>query len=808
MAEGVKYIKISKKDKNGVDKTNVLQTLTELTIPYSTGNVRYDILDIVEKPTFFLYRVENPNVEWADRAEIEYDFTGSILNQSPTYNSNQDMTGAPDLFIKIPITSSITDNLNFLNLGSQINYSNISLLNTYQLLTYPQETLLIEFSGSIMFEPSVTGTGTAGVGLVYINENDVEPNFDWRTTQGNSAATFQTTPNTTNPVTASFHISASISSSVFLPGDSFYPTLETYIFGGAQISASFTQDTYFSITSTTPTGPTFNTIPEPYFSSDFNRALDSQPLLNNAVDARLSDIYQDVDYNSGVITPTNFDLLISGSALKATVQDSNYTLLRHINPRYNGSRSTSQKLNEWTKGDVGTYGKVPTVESLKTYIAYCDWIGGTTPELTNASGAHIKYLIDDDGNAVDPNTSEISQYISQGTFIPGETTRIKWDLPGSEATRTIIRGGQNVRPILYNQIGHPSSSPAMTFTSSINFEDLSDNGLTGLADYQATLNKDANQTITGGSWTKVDYPKLFSSGSGVISGYVGDGLDTYRVTYNLVNEGISLNFKTTLTFTNPTLQAIGGNAIRLYNTTQAEQVGETVYLNGDGFVNGTLSGGKAELNINIPNIGLTAGDIYEIQAFTNLSSLTILSINSNLSITQIPSPGATSVTTSGLINPIPAVSQSAYRGVYITDPTFLSYYGSPRTKQTDITTSGFNSIRDNVEFQPGDEIRFEGDEGKVFMIEKIEIDRFDFSGANIPTIFIQLDKELSTTSTAIETDEFAIRRYVDEPSIILFNGFKPANSTGPYIFTPEYISPKLNDNIDKYLEDLSQKGLI
>ena len=776
MAEGVKYIKISKKDKNGVDKTNVLQTLTELTIPYSTGNVRYDILDIVEKPTFFLYRVENPNVEWADRAEIEYNFTGSV-DSSQLYYSERPSVKFTTF---IPLTSSFGEQSNFWDTTS----------GYYRQITYPQKDVTFKVSGSFSV---LSGGDTAGVGIYRLTDTStpeelyVYPGFF-------SAGA---TPN--------LNISFTVTSSQ--PGD-------RYAFGinGGTANTTFTTcsltNLEFFSTSTTATGPTFNTIPEPYFSSDFNRALDSQPLLNNAVDARLSDIYQDIDYNSGVITPTNFDLLISGSALKATVQDSNYTLLRHINPRYNGSRSTSQKLNEWTKGDVGTYGKVPTVESLKTYIAYCDWIGGTTPELTNASGAHIKYLIDDDGNAVDPNTSEISQYISQGTFLPDETTRIKWDLPGSEATRTIIRGGQNVRPILYNQIGHPSSTTSMTFASTMSFEDLSDNGLTGLADYQATLKKTANQTITGGSWTKVDYPKLFSSGSGVISGYVGDGLDTYRVTYNLVNEGISLNFKTLLTFANPTLQAIGGNAIRLYNTTQAEQVGETVYLNGDGFVDGTLSGGKAELNITIPNTELSAGDIYEIQAFTNASSLIILSINKDLSITQIPSPGSTSVTTSGLINPIPAVSQSAYRGVYITDPTFLSYYGSPHTKQTDITNSGFNSIRDNVEFQPGDEIRFEGDEGKVFMIEKIEIDEFDFSGANIPTIFIQLDKEVSTTSTAIETDEFAIRRYVDEPSIILFNGFKPANSTGPYIFTPEYISPKLNDNIDKYLEDLSQKGLI
>lgn len=776
MAEGVKYIKISKKDKNGVDKTSVLQTLTELTIPYSTGNVRYDILDIVEKPTFFLYRVENPNVEWDDRAEIEYIFTGSV-DSSQLYYSERPSVKFTTF---IPLTASFGDQSNFWDTTS----------GYYRQITYPQKDVTFKVSGSFSV---LAGGDTAGVGIYRLTDTSTPEELYVYPGFFNAG----TTPN--------LNISFTVTSSQ--PGDMYAFGINGGTANPTYTTCSLTNLEFFT-TSTTSTGPTFTTVPEPYFSSDFNRALDSQPLLNNAVDARLSDIYQDIDYNSGVITPTNFDLLISGSALKATVQDSNYTLLRHTNPRYNGSRSTSQKLNEWTKGDVGTYGKVPTVESLKTYIAYCDWIGGTTPELTNASGAHIKYLIDDDGNAIDPNTSEISQYISQGTFLPGETTRIKWDLPGSEATRTIIRGGSNVRPILYNQIGHPSSSPAMTFASTMSFEDLSDNGLTGLTDYQATLNKNSNQTITGGSWTKVDYPKLFSSGSGVISGYVGDGLDTYRVTYNSVNEGISLNFKTTLTFVNPTLQSIGGNAIRLYNTTQAEQVGETVYLNGDGFVDGTLSGGKAELNINIPNTELTAGDIYEIQAFTNLSSLQILSIQTDFTITQIPSPGATSVTTSGLINPIPAVSQSAYRGVYITDPTFLSYYGSPRTKQTDIADSGFNSIRDNVEFQPGDEIRFEGDEGKVFMIEKIEIDELDLSGANIPTIFIQLNKEVSTTATAINTDEFAVRRYVDEPSIILFNGFKPTNSTGPYIFTPEYISPKLDDNIDKYLEDLSQKGLI
>ena len=34
MADAVRFIKISKKDKNGVDKTISLQSLSEITIPY------------------------------------------------------------------------------------------------------------------------------------------------------------------------------------------------------------------------------------------------------------------------------------------------------------------------------------------------------------------------------------------------------------------------------------------------------------------------------------------------------------------------------------------------------------------------------------------------------------------------------------------------------------------------------------------------------------------------------------------------------------------------------------------------------
>ena len=47
MAEQVNYIKVARIDGDGNDLTDTLQDLTKLTIPYSSGNVTYDILNII-----------------------------------------------------------------------------------------------------------------------------------------------------------------------------------------------------------------------------------------------------------------------------------------------------------------------------------------------------------------------------------------------------------------------------------------------------------------------------------------------------------------------------------------------------------------------------------------------------------------------------------------------------------------------------------------------------------------------------------------------------------------------------------------
>jgi hypothetical protein len=69
------------------------------------------------------------------------------------------------------------------------------------------------------------------------------------------------------------------------------------------------------------------------------------PIINNTVTDVISTHYMDVDYGTGVLTPYNFDALISLSASKAAVQDSNYSSKAWSNIRYNGSRASSYNFN-------------------------------------------------------------------------------------------------------------------------------------------------------------------------------------------------------------------------------------------------------------------------------------------------------------------------------------------------------------------------------------------------------------------------------------------------------------------------------
>jgi hypothetical protein len=69
------------------------------------------------------------------------------------------------------------------------------------------------------------------------------------------------------------------------------------------------------------------------------------PIINNAIYNQPSKHVMEVDYSFGILSPLNFDLIISNTATRASVQDSNYTSKSWSNIRYNGSRVSSQDFN-------------------------------------------------------------------------------------------------------------------------------------------------------------------------------------------------------------------------------------------------------------------------------------------------------------------------------------------------------------------------------------------------------------------------------------------------------------------------------
>ena len=72
----------------------------------------------------------------------------------------------------------------------------------------------------------------------------------------------------------------------------------------------------------------------------------NNPIVNNSALDVTSVHYMKADLDDGILTPSNFELLISLSASRASVQDSNYYSKAWSNIRYNGSRQSSIDFNK------------------------------------------------------------------------------------------------------------------------------------------------------------------------------------------------------------------------------------------------------------------------------------------------------------------------------------------------------------------------------------------------------------------------------------------------------------------------------
>lgn len=189
------------------------------------------------------------------------------------------------------------------------------------------------------------------------------------------------------------------------------------------------------------------------------------PTLNNILNARTSNNYLDIDYSYNPNIPTNINYLSASLALslrtnaypflEAPIQDSNYTLKRHTQPRYEGSRLYSKKYNIYSTNDI-SFGSNPVINLNSVKFAYFSQITSQSVTLNGRSNVNIKYLIDSASNIIELTEANNNLFDVQDIFnktnanISLDNTKSPSNQKSLNGLKPIFAGGFRYEPILQN----------------------------------------------------------------------------------------------------------------------------------------------------------------------------------------------------------------------------------------------------------------------------------------------------------------------------------------------------------------------
>lgn len=317
ITNGVKYIKINRLDADGEDYGSRILNADNIRINYSdVGSILYDILTVQQQSDYYLLGVINQPITSSTNKILNYSVeairspAGLNFNSTPTTLSSSVSSWAAVNGNSLQYFKSSSSNLNY---------------NSYVLGNTPNTNLIFSISGSLSSSPLTTTLLYLGITL---NGGDSYIAL-------NSASLSTSTTGFNIPITLSANTTP-IEDSIL--GFEIYTDQSSYI---------LVNSLYFRVTSSQPSSnPSsllLNISPD---IINFDNS-DDNAIINNATIPQYSTIYQDIDYSTGLV-PTNFDLLVSGNATYAVVQDSNYTATGWVNSRYKGSRASSPDFNVTT----------------------------------------------------------------------------------------------------------------------------------------------------------------------------------------------------------------------------------------------------------------------------------------------------------------------------------------------------------------------------------------------------------------------------------------------------------------------------
>ncbi len=781
--------KIAVNDINGNNKTTALQQLTNFRIQYTNGYiVTFNVINTVFYGSYYLFEL-SPNLDYVyasvgtDQKVLDYDISASNLSSLSVGSFS---------FITASFTNIVTNPLGYLDSTTGVytpnNTPNVKLYFTASLTQSNTSNVTVGIYEYPSYNVVTTKFYNTGI-------NNITFTGSFTPVEGTSYVLVINNPGTNKNIT---NIQFSISPS---PGVS--------IISGTPLLTVFSPD--------------FN---QDFFYNEWNA------LYGNADGLEYDKNFMKAIYETGQSIPSNQEQILSGSAERAPVKPYNYALKAQTLPRYEGVRSTSPDFNQ--NSISGGYGTLPNVESTRTVFAYCDYIGSWIPEHMEASNAHVKYLIDTNENVIIPNTSQYSLYINQDAFISREKISISSGDNGSilYPYRNIIRGASRIEPILYTQ---KSFSP-IAFTSSINlYNGLAFGNTTDVTrkSFLRPLNTSQPPNTPANTFIGQIIPSCWIEVIGTPGG-AGGGCDGFNLYYDpaqtstssfsnpgsflyniiptIVNEATDLIVKSSFEIYNPWTTS---TVCDIYlNTGQRQIKKSTVVLPYQfatiEFEEYLLCGVDFKIydtmNFEISNVGTP-------QCY--LQNELWLTTKSYFNVFQNPLP-----------NPLPPISASIWNFptsaswnqqsssdagiIYIPNTASLLnvYYGVPGIRQDDISGSGFNPIVLDWSIKTGDEFRYIGREDKVFEVKKVYSPDDNSTERISSTGSLEVHFTSNIPIGSFSLNEFLIRRYTDDPSAILFEGFKPPNSSGPYVVKPEFIDRILDQKIDKIITDLTQKGLL
>jgi hypothetical protein len=835
-ANYIRNLKVSTTNKEGADITNNIENATRLNFNFGTSTQNFNVTKTSQGPGYIQFDVDSNNYH---SPHPEFLLSSSYENYPFLASASiaQSASVKVDTVFYLPNGQSETININQYGFENDPN----NLFNaTSGIYTTPQTpNLLINFTGSINLTGSVITDFNAS--------QNATVTFRLK---GSSVDVFQKVINesistTVNTFSGSFTVSGSFNTNVPLKAEDLSlelgMSLPALAKGQSMVSGSITgSGALFQInTGSLLPNPKTTILDsfEPYLPGGsslasgfaiFERAFDCQPLFNNVISNRLSSLYYDIDYSTGVLVPTNIVPIENQTAIFASIPDSNYTSLRSILPRYNGSKLTSFDINKFTPkgteyyekqvlkiwGGDSSYGKTSVIERTKPFFGYFQLLVPSSPELELATQVKLKYIINQDGQPFKPILNSPSFYDVEGAYETGNTIDIALEdtlqtddaslvnaavginLDNFNKSATVIKGARRVDPIITTQRVSIYDVPnaADAFETNITFT----NPLPITSDYTMFS---SNPIATSTAFTAMPQRITF-----IDENY--DNSDSWNTSTNEFT--FSETSQSPVRFQgNVSLQNLNtsdvGFVIRIVRERSSVRtaLAETIVVV-------PANTQSPFINVGTPFLDFQTGD----KIYMRASIVVFAAPNVSTPDDQIPLSSGQFVLKGGYLKAIPAQlptitlsppywsTGSAY-GNYLTSSLSMSMvYGEI---QEQYSNSTFKPINEPFTIQVGDEIRIQGREDRVFLVNEVKTENTNFGVSG--SIVVKVEPEVPPL---LNLDHFLLRRYNPDGTSVLINMTPPSSSfaTTKGLIKNETINVELEENINNIVAKLSEEGTI